>query len=133
MAPGAQQGNVSAGRSYPLHSGEGGPKTDGYLWRKVRLTDETGAGRNVKLEVWDNGAYKLVGGSVFFDIHEHFDPEFLWYSDYSSADFGSPGVARRPSDTPGDSSEGWLLVAADKLVGVGMTAAADTDWTDLNR
>jgi hypothetical protein len=107
-------------RSYPLHSNEGGSKTDSYVWRKVRLTDETGAGRNVKLEVSDGGAYKLVADRVFFDVHEHFDPEFLWYSDYVPPGQTSPGVVRRPSNVANDATEGWLLVAGDKLQAVGI-------------
>lgn len=111
-------------RSYPLHSNEGGPTTDSYVWRKVRLTDETGAGRNVKLEVWDGAAYKLVGANVFFDVHEHFDPEFLWYSDYAPPDQASPGVVLRPANVANDTSEGWLLVAGDKLTAVGIDPGA---------
>ncbi len=126
-------GSVSAGRAYPLHSNEGGSKTDSYVWRKVRLTDETGAGRNVKLEVWDGGAYRLVDGSVFFDVHEHFDPEFLWYSDYSAAAQGSTAVVLRPENVANAASEGWLLVAGSKLEAVGVDPSSDKEWTDLGR
>jgi len=112
-----------------LHSYEGGPKTDSYVWRRARLTEETGAGRNVKLEVWDGGVYKVVAASVFFDVHEHFDPEFIWYSDYAPPGQGSSGVVQRPTNSADDSSEGWLLVAGDKLEAVGIDpvseAAAD--------
>lgn len=134
MATGAQpKGSVPTGRIYPLHTNEGGAKTDSYVWRKVRLTDETGAGRNVKLEVWDGGTYRLVDGSVFFDVHEHFDPEFLWYSDYSQAPQGSPGIVLRPPNTAGASAEGWLLVAADKLAAAGIAADPEDGWRDLFR
>ena len=118
-------GPAAAGRSYPLHSYEGGSRTDSYVWRRARLTEETGAGRNVKLEVWDGGAYKVVGASVFFDVHEHFDPEFLWYSDYGPPGQGPPTIVQRPTNSANDSREGWLLVAGDKLEAVGIAAASD--------
>jgi hypothetical protein len=111
-------------RSYPIHSSEGGAKTDSYVWWKVRLTDETGAGRNVKLEVLDGGAYKLVDDRVFFDDHEHFDPEFLWYSDYVPPGETSPGVVQRPPNTANAASEGWLLVAVAKLKSLGIDPGA---------
>jgi hypothetical protein len=115
-------------RSYPLHSGEGGTTTDSYVWWKVRLTDETGAGRNVKLEVLDGGAYKLVADRVFFDMHEHFDPEFLWYSDYVPPGETSPGVVERPQNVANATSEGWLLVAVAQLqsAGIDPTSGATT-------
>jgi hypothetical protein len=115
-------------RSYPLHSNEGGSKTDSYVWWKVRLTDENGAGRNVKLEVLDGGAYKLVADRVFFDVHDHFDPEFLWYSDYTPPGQTSPGVVQRPQNAANATSEGWLLVAVAKLqsVGIDPTTAGGT-------
>jgi hypothetical protein len=124
---------VTAGRSYPLHSNEGGSKTDSYVWRKVRLTDETGAGRNVKLEVWDGGGYKTVDEHVFFDVHEHFDPEFLWYSDYSAADQGNPTVVLRPENVAQATTEGWLLVSGAKLAQAGMDTDAEDGWRDLFR
>jgi hypothetical protein len=130
---GQQQGPVTTGRSYPLHVNEGGATTDSYVWRKVRLTEETGAGRNVKLEVWDAGGYKVVDGSVFFDVHEHFDPEFLWYSDYSQAPQGSPGIVLRPPNAAGASAEGWLLVSGAKLAGAGIDTDAQDGWKDLFR
>jgi hypothetical protein len=111
-----------------LHSNEGGSTTDSYVWWQVRLTDDSGAGRNVKLEVLDGGAYKLVSDRVFFDAHEHFDPEFLWYSDYVPPGQTSPGVVERPQNAPNATSEGWLLVAVAKLqsVGIDPTSAATT-------
>ena len=116
-----------------MHSNEGGAKTDSYVWRKVRLTDETGAGRNVKLEVWDGGGYKTVDEHVFFDVHEHFDPEFIWYSDYSSSVQGSPAVVLRPNNEANATTEGWLLVSGGKLEQAGIDATAENGWTDLGR
>ena len=113
-------------RSYPLHSNEGGASTDSYVWWKVRLTDETGAGRNVKLEVWDGAAYKLVADRVFFDAHEHFDPEYLWYSDYAPPGQTSPGVVPRPDNVANATAEGWLLVATVKLQSVGIDPTTST-------
>jgi hypothetical protein len=107
-------------RSYPLHSNEGGSTTDSYVWWQVRLTDQNGGGRNVKLEALDGGAYKLVADRVFFDLHDHFDPEFLWYSDYTPPGQTSPGVVKRPDSTANATSEGWLLVAVAKLQAVGI-------------
>ena len=124
---------MTGGRSYPLHLNEGGSTTDSYVWRKVRLTEQTGAGRNVKLEVWDGGAYKLVDDSVFFDVHEHFDPEFLWYSDYTAADQGNPAVVLRPNNQANDTTEGWLLVSGAKLAGAGIDTDAEDGWRDLFR
>jgi hypothetical protein len=103
------------------------------VWRKVRLTDETGAGRNVKLEVWDGAAYKLLDDSVFFDVHEHFDPEFLWYSDYTAADQGSPVVVLRPENVAKATTEGWLLVSGAKLGQVGIDTDADPGSKNLFR
>ena len=134
MTTGAQQkGSVSTGRIYPLHTNEGGSKTDSYVWRRVRLTEETGAGRNVKLEVWDGSRYQVLNDRVFFDVHEHFDPEFLWYSDYSAAEQGSPVVVLRPSNVANDTTEGWLLVAGDKLQAAGIAANPEDGWKDLFR
>jgi hypothetical protein len=116
-------------RSYPLHSNEGGATTDSYVWRQVRLTDETGAGRNVKLEVWDGAAYRLVDDRVFFDVHEHFNPEFLWYSDYVPPGQTSPGVVQRPANVANATSEGWLLVAVAKLQAVGIDPTAEAAVT----
>ena len=111
---------AAAARAYPSHKDEGGATTDSYVWRRARLTDESGAGRNVKLEVWDAGNYTVVGASVFFDEHEHFDPEFLWYSDYAPPGQASPGIVQRPINSAGDEKEGWLLVAGDKLRAAGL-------------
>lgn len=133
MTSGAQKGSVSTGRIYPLHSNEGGSTTDSYVWRKVRLTEETGAGRTVTIEVWDGSAYKPLADHVFFDVHEHFDPEFLWYSDYSSTDPATDGVVLRPSNVAKDVTEGWLLVAGSKLQARGMRPDAQDGWRDLFR
>lgn len=134
MASGAQQqGSAGAGRSYPLDANEGGAKTDSYVWRKVRLTDETGAGNHVKLEVLDGGAYKLIDDAVFFDIHDHFDPEFLWYSDYSAPVQGSPAVVLRPPNSKGETREGWLLVASARLTAAGIATDPDPAWKDIGR
>lgn len=114
-----------AGRSYPLHSSEGGSSTDSYVWRKVRLTDETGGGSHVKLEVLDAGNYKVVDDRVLFDFHEHFDPEFIWYSDYAPPGENSPGVVERPSNVANATSEGWLLVATARLQAVGIDPGSE--------
>jgi hypothetical protein len=119
---------------YPMHKDEGGdPKTDSYVWRRVRLTEETGAGRNVKLEVWDGGAFKLVADRVFFDAHEHFDPDFLWYSDYAPPGQSSPGIVERPSNVADEAREGWLLVAQAKLSAAGIDPSSAATPTDTTR
>ena len=132
VASGAKQG-VVAGRSYPSHVNEGGATTDSYVWRKVRLTEETGAGRNVKLEVWDGAAYELVGRSACSSTCTSTSTR----SSSGTRTTRRPIRAIRGGSPPERRGQGHDRgVAAGvgaKLAGAGMDADAEDGWKDIGR
>jgi hypothetical protein len=111
-----KEDEMTTTRIYPLHDEEGGKKTDSYKWRQVRIISESDTRVTIEILVEDESKKKIE--QVWFDVHDHFDPDVLWYSEYLSS-----LVVKRPAE--GETTEGLLLVNTHHLVGVKNDASLD--------